>query len=190
MGEDDVSELNTLFWALLFHQFFEGIFFPPSSMNTIWTHSHHTFKNVNEGVALGTCVSLSSLNKYWKLFFCLMFSIFFPIGIGIGTFNSFECSKFVEILLLISIFYFILLLSEGISILQNNSEVPSCENSAVLGPYFNAIAAGSLVYVSTVEMIAEDLCNEHVTKEKWSKVVIITGVILGATALAVLAKYA
>ena len=122
------------------------------------------FHQFFEGLGLGTVIAAARLHFGTAkiAIFALVFAITVPIGVLIGIFIINEES-----------------LEEGPTVTQQYTE--GCLNS---------LAAGILIYVALVEMIAEDFQSAAITNNVSLKIKMYTALVMGNLFLAVLAIWA
>lgn len=138
------------------------------------------------GIALGVN------NTYSRVAVLLVAYVFHQLfeGIGLGvTIALTEFGKPVKVLL--SLLFCVttpLGIAIGLGIQSAYSE------DAVSGMYargiLNAIASGNLIYVSLVEMLAEDFAAKEIRHRRGLRSVMLIGVCVGAGALAIIAIWA
>jgi zinc transporter 1/2/3 len=121
------------------------------------------FHQFFEGISLGTAISESNLKFRTVCIFGVFFALTWCIGAIIG----------------------INLASEE-EVAQDDGYV---SQGAVIQSCFEAVAAGSLIYSSLVEMIAEDFSSSELINKPILKFSMLLFLSLGCVAMAVLALY-
>ena len=144
------------------------------------------------GLALGYMSGKENLEELQVLIIAIVFHQFFE-GVGLGTTLQearLELGKW-QIILFVLIFSSMLSFGIviGILITYYNEEAETT-NELYINGCLNALAAGILIYIALVEMIAEDFHAAAIANRVWLKVQMMIALMLGTMFLAVLAIWA
>ena len=147
------------------------------------------------GIGLGNMSGEENLPPLKALIIALTFHQFFE-GLGLGTTLQEARVELGKLKIIIFVITFASTLSIGIIIgillalhRHNNDEHTIANESYVTG-CFNSLAAGVLIYVSLVEMAAEDFHAVSISHRGLLKVKMMLALMTGTLILAVLARWA
>lgn len=146
------------------------------------------------GIALGSLSGDENVSSLYALMIAICFHQFFE-GVGLGT--VIEGARLQMGTTKIMIFSIIFATTVSIGILigiliskeRAPGEGPSVDETYATG-CFNSLAAGILIYVALVEMVAEDFQTASIAKNYQLKIAMFLALMLGTFIMAVLAIWA
>ncbi|KAI3915227.1 hypothetical protein MKX01_035486 [Papaver californicum] len=138
------------------------------------------------GIALGASEDSSSIKP---LVGALTFHQFFE-GVGLG--GCITQAKFKSRAVVVMILFFSLTtpIGIGIGIAISSSYVENSPTALITGGVLNAAAAGILIYMSLVDLLAADFMNPRLQENGKLQFSAYVSLLLGATCMAIIAKWA